>query len=215
MLQTAQAFGGALGVAVLGSVGAAGYTNSAALEASAGVPSAALERARETVGGALESAVQLPEAAAGALVAAARTAFTDELHAAALTGGVVMVLARVFSLVAPKSVKHDAHEETALNAGVTSTGVRTNIAEMASAGDSGRSGEGRPSVPATEHRRRPATCRPRPCHLPSSAPPPHPALPGGRPGAPPPGHRCVLSRPRRGADKGTAGVAWGTTGPPS
>jgi MFS transporter, DHA2 family, multidrug resistance protein len=107
LLQTAQEFGGALGIAVLGSIGAMVYTSNAALDAPAGVPAEALEASRETIGGALATAGQLPDAAANTLIAAARAAFTEEVQAAALAGAVLMALAAVFTIVALRSVKSD------------------------------------------------------------------------------------------------------------
>ncbi|MEU7024951.1 MFS transporter [Streptomyces sp. NPDC046203] len=107
LLQTAQEFGGALGIAVLGSVGAAVYTSSAALDAPAGVPAEALDASRETIGGALAAAAKLPQAAADTLITAARTAFTEEARAGALTGAVLMAVAAVFAIVALRSIKND------------------------------------------------------------------------------------------------------------
>lgn len=107
LLQTAQEFGGALGIAVLGSVGAMVYTNSAALDSPAGVPAEALEASRETIGGALAAAGQLPDETANTLITAARAAFTEEVQAAALTGAVLMALAAVFTIVTLRSVKSD------------------------------------------------------------------------------------------------------------
>ncbi|WP_213455462.1 MFS transporter [Rhizomonospora bruguierae] len=107
VLQTGQEFGGAFGVAVLGTVGAAVYRHSHELTAPAGVSAEALEPARETLGGALAVAAQLPEQAANAVITAARAAFTSELHAAALTGAVVMLFGAFLSIATLRSVKSD------------------------------------------------------------------------------------------------------------
>ncbi|MDH2430863.1 MFS transporter [Sphaerisporangium sp. TRM90804] len=107
LLQTGQEFGGALGIAVLGSVGAGVYQNSAALQAPAGVPEAALEAARQTLGGALAAARDLPGPAADTLIAAAREAFTTEVHAASLVGAIVMVVAVAYSMITLRSVQND------------------------------------------------------------------------------------------------------------
>ncbi|HEX5543562.1 MAG TPA: MFS transporter [Micromonospora sp.] len=109
VLQTGQEFGGALGVAVLGTVGAAVYSRSQELDALVGVPAEALGPARETLGGALAVAAELPEQAATALITAARAAFTSELHAAALTGAIVMVFAAIFAFATLRSVMSDEH----------------------------------------------------------------------------------------------------------
>ncbi|MEV6108103.1 MFS transporter [Streptomyces sp. NPDC051940] len=107
LLQTGQEFGGALGIAALGALGAAVYRNSAELDAPAGVPAEALDPARETIGGALAASENLPEPAARALVEAAREAFTAEVHGVSWVGAAVMVLAALFSLRALRSVGSD------------------------------------------------------------------------------------------------------------
>ncbi|HYV68111.1 MAG TPA: hypothetical protein VE964_17850, partial [Myxococcales bacterium] len=69
--------GGALGIALLGSIGAALYRGAMADAIPPGVAPEAAEAARATLGGALAVAAQLPEQAGAALRAAAREAFTQ------------------------------------------------------------------------------------------------------------------------------------------
>lgn len=107
LLQTCQELGGALGVAVLGSIGSAAYRNSGELDAPAGVPADALDQARETIGGALAAAGKLPGDASASLVDAARAAFTAEVHVASVAGAVVMAGAAVVALIGLRSVQHD------------------------------------------------------------------------------------------------------------
>lgn len=107
LLQTCQELGGALGVAVLGSIGSAAYRNSDALDAPAGVPADALDQARETIGGALAAAGRLSGDASANLVDAARAAFTTEVHVASVAGAVVMAGAAVVALIGLRSVQHD------------------------------------------------------------------------------------------------------------
>ncbi|MFH9981409.1 MFS transporter [Streptomyces sp. NPDC017179] len=85
LLETGAEFGGALGMAVLGSIGTAIYRHR--------VPSSAPAAAHETLGGALAVAGHLPGRAGDALATAAREAFTSGMHGAALTGAVVLLLA--------------------------------------------------------------------------------------------------------------------------
>ncbi|WP_189177235.1 MFS transporter [Streptomyces lasiicapitis] len=92
LLETGQEFGGALGMAVLGSIGTAVYRD----EMPAGVP----EGARETLGGALAAAGHLPSPASEALVAAARSSFTSGMHVAALAGAGVLLAAAGVAWVA-------------------------------------------------------------------------------------------------------------------
>jgi len=84
LLETGQEFGGALGMAVLGSIGTAVYRSELP-----GVPDAA----RETLGGALAVAGQLSGEAGQTLVHSARAAFTSGMHGAAVAAAVVMAVA--------------------------------------------------------------------------------------------------------------------------
>ncbi|MET9761645.1 MFS transporter [Streptomyces sp. NPDC006372] len=82
LLETGTEFGGALGMAFLGSIGTAVYRHE--------IPAAAPAPARETLGGALAVAGRLPGRAGDALATAAREAFTSGMHAAAITGAVLL-----------------------------------------------------------------------------------------------------------------------------
>ncbi|MEV0117485.1 MFS transporter [Streptomyces sp. NPDC050844] len=89
LLETGQEFGGALGMALLGSIGNAVYR--------ADIPAGAPAEAQETLGGALAVAQQLPDRAASALAEAAREAFTSGMHVAALSGAAVLLIAAVLA----------------------------------------------------------------------------------------------------------------------
>lgn len=80
LLETGQEFGGALGLATLGSIATALYRD----RISEALPHAPAE-AHETLGGALAVAGRLPGAEAGELLSTAREAFVSGMHAAALT----------------------------------------------------------------------------------------------------------------------------------
>jgi DHA2 family multidrug resistance protein-like MFS transporter len=82
-------FGYALGIALLGSLGTAVYR--ATLELPAGLPPSAADGARDTVTAATGAAAGLPQAAADALLAAARAAATSGLHVVATVCAVVLV----------------------------------------------------------------------------------------------------------------------------
>jgi DHA2 family multidrug resistance protein-like MFS transporter len=77
--ETGAELGGALGIAVLGSVGAAVYRGQIADTLPAGIPAGAAEAARDTLGGAVVAAGQLPGELGAALLDAARQAFTQGL----------------------------------------------------------------------------------------------------------------------------------------
>ncbi|WP_255952189.1 MFS transporter [Streptomyces odontomachi] len=89
LLETGQEFGGALGMAVLGSVGTAVYRHE--------VPAAAPAGARETLGGALAEAARLPSGAAADLLHGARAAFTEGMNVVAIVGAVVLLAAAVLT----------------------------------------------------------------------------------------------------------------------
>jgi DHA2 family multidrug resistance protein-like MFS transporter len=72
--ETSAEFGGAMSIAILGSIGTAVYRTVMDDIAAPGVPAEALDNARKTLAGAVEAAQQHPEAAS-ALVAQAREAF--------------------------------------------------------------------------------------------------------------------------------------------
>ncbi|MFM9366596.1 MFS transporter [Streptomyces sp. Da 82-17] len=104
LLETGQEFGGALGMALLGSIGTAVYRTQ--------LPSSAPDQARETLGGAL--ALAHGEGGA-ALARAAREAFTSGMQVAALAGAVVLAGAAVVSaraLRAPKGARGTARPAT-------------------------------------------------------------------------------------------------------
>ncbi|MEU1123021.1 MFS transporter [Streptomyces sp. NPDC005899] len=95
VLEAGQELGGALGMAVLGSVGAAVYSRDMSAALPAGVPEA--DAVRETLGGAAAVAAELPAATADAVLATAREAFTHGMGIAAVGAAVVMACAGVFS----------------------------------------------------------------------------------------------------------------------
>jgi DHA2 family multidrug resistance protein-like MFS transporter len=81
--ETAAEFGGALGIAVFGSIGIAIYRDGIADGIPPGLPPEAAAVARDTLGGAVEIAGQLPDRLAGPLIDAAREAFITGTHLAA------------------------------------------------------------------------------------------------------------------------------------
>jgi MFS transporter, DHA2 family, multidrug resistance protein len=96
VVETSSEFGGALGMAVLGSIGVAVYRSDLAVSAPAHLPPAALTAARSTLGGALSVAGDLPARIGPDLAAAARAAFCHGLDTAALGAAIAMVLAAAF-----------------------------------------------------------------------------------------------------------------------
>ncbi|MFI2202537.1 MFS transporter [Streptomyces sp. NPDC020192] len=97
LLETGTEFGGALGMAVLGSIGTAVYRHE--------MPSTAPAGARETLGDALATAAHLPGPAGESLIATAREAFTSGFRGAAIAGAVILVLAAVGAVLGLRSIE--------------------------------------------------------------------------------------------------------------
>ncbi|MGH2538627.1 MAG: MFS transporter, partial [Candidatus Promineifilaceae bacterium] len=99
LAETAAEFGGALGIAIFGSLGVVVYRAAMAGAIPAGVPLAAAEAAQETLGGALAIAGQLPGPLGAQLIAAARAAFIQGLQLAAGISAAGAVGLAVFALL--------------------------------------------------------------------------------------------------------------------
>ncbi|MFD8742974.1 MFS transporter [Streptomyces sp. NPDC059616] len=95
VLESGQELGGALGMALLGSVGAAVYGR----DMNAAVPAAVPDAARETLGGAVAVARQLPHRLGETVLTSADRAFTHSLGMAAAGAAAVMTGAAVLCVV--------------------------------------------------------------------------------------------------------------------
>jgi MFS transporter, DHA2 family, multidrug resistance protein len=89
--ETGSELGGALGVAVLGSIGAAVYRGDLADGLPNGVPPAAAAGARETLAGAVEVARQLPDQVAGPLLELAQAGIANALRMTTVVGAATAV----------------------------------------------------------------------------------------------------------------------------
>jgi DHA2 family multidrug resistance protein-like MFS transporter len=88
--ETAAELGGALGIAILGSVGVAVYRGEVASDLPASVPPGAAEAARDTLGGAVAVAGELPAGLGATVLDVAREAFVAGMH---LTAGIATIIA--------------------------------------------------------------------------------------------------------------------------
>jgi DHA2 family multidrug resistance protein-like MFS transporter len=95
--ETGAELGGALGIALLGSIGVAIYRRDLANSLPGGVPAQAVNAASETLGGAVGVAGTLPPGIADALLVAARAAFVDGMHVTAAIAAVVGVALATFA----------------------------------------------------------------------------------------------------------------------
>ena len=97
--ETSSELGGALGIAVLGSIGAAVYRSQMADAVPGGVPPAEAETAKDTLGGAVATAGTLPGELGADLLDAAREAFVQGLQIAALTSAVIAAVTAALSVL--------------------------------------------------------------------------------------------------------------------
>ena len=97
--ETGAELGGALGIALLGSIGVAIYRAALAPSVLAGLPPHAATAARDTLGGAVGVASGLPAGTAAELLAVARTAFVNGMHVAAAIAGVIGLGLAAFAYV--------------------------------------------------------------------------------------------------------------------
>jgi DHA2 family multidrug resistance protein-like MFS transporter len=94
--ETAAELGGALGIAIFGSIGVAIYRGAMIAGVPRGVPAPAAKTARDTLGGAVEVAGQLPGRLGPELIDAARDAFIQGLHLAAAISAIGAIGLAVF-----------------------------------------------------------------------------------------------------------------------
>jgi DHA2 family multidrug resistance protein-like MFS transporter len=109
--ETSIEFGGALGVAILGSIGTAIYRRGVADAVPKGVPPGAARAARDTLGGALKAAGELSAKIGAPLLNSAREAFTQGLHVASAICAVLMLGVAVLTLTLLKEVGSSDSDE--------------------------------------------------------------------------------------------------------
>jgi DHA2 family multidrug resistance protein-like MFS transporter len=112
--ETGAEFGGALGIALFGSIGIAVYRGRLADGVPDGVPPEQAEVARDTLGGANEVAAHLPDELGAPLLESAREAFTAGLQMTAVTGAVLLAALAVLVAVLLRQERPAAEAESAL-----------------------------------------------------------------------------------------------------
>lgn len=106
--ETATELGGALGIAIIGSIATAVYRSLMANVVSTGVPADIASAARSTLGGALAAAEQLPLQAGGPMLIAARAAFTQGMILSAVIAAVAMVVIALMILTWLRHIRPSA-----------------------------------------------------------------------------------------------------------
>jgi DHA2 family multidrug resistance protein-like MFS transporter len=97
--ETGAELGGALGIAVLGTIGIAIYRATLSQDLPADVPAAAADAARDTLAAAVTAAERLPDAMGAAVVGVARDAFVQGMQSSAAIGAALAAVLAVFALV--------------------------------------------------------------------------------------------------------------------
>ena len=98
--ETGSEFGGALGIAILGSIGTAIYRSDLAARAPLGLAPDVLETARSTLGAALSVAAQLGGEQSTALIEAVRSSFVESLQAIAAIAAALTLVTAIVAAVA-------------------------------------------------------------------------------------------------------------------
>ena len=108
--ETGAELGGALSIAILGTIGTAVYRTQMEDGIPATVPADEAETARDTLGGAVAVSDELPTALAGQVLAAAQEAFTQGLQVVALVSAIIAALAAVGVAVFLRQVRASSPE---------------------------------------------------------------------------------------------------------
>ncbi|MBA2533396.1 MAG: MFS transporter [Rubrobacter sp.] len=103
--ETGSELGGALGIAVLGSIGTAVYRDLMVNTVPAGAPPEATQAARETLGGAVAAGDQLPNQVGAGLLEAAREAFVQGLHVTAVVSAAIAVMLALLTVTLLRHVQ--------------------------------------------------------------------------------------------------------------
>ncbi|MGH7522417.1 MAG: MFS transporter [Gemmatimonadales bacterium] len=106
--ETSSELGGALGIAILGSIGVAVYRAAMVDATPPGVPLEAVEAARATLGGAVAVAKSLPGQESGDLLTTARAAFARAFQITALISAVLALLMAPVAGILLRRVHHNA-----------------------------------------------------------------------------------------------------------
>ncbi|GAA4215232.1 MFS transporter [Microbispora amethystogenes] len=118
LTKTLQEFGGALGLAIFGTIGAAIYRNYLGTRID-GVPAEAVRAARQTMGGAVAVTQSLAPDAARALLAVAREAFAKATSLTAILGIVIALVSAVLLVTRLSHVTYTKEGEEVLPGPVT------------------------------------------------------------------------------------------------
>jgi DHA2 family multidrug resistance protein-like MFS transporter len=120
--ETGAELGGALGLAILGSVGVAIYRGQVLSALPGGVPAEAVAAARDTLGGALAVAQELPGGLASAVIDVARDAFVQGMQTVATICAVLAVGIAILAVAMLRNVGSGEDREAASDAAAERAG---------------------------------------------------------------------------------------------
>jgi MFS transporter, DHA2 family, multidrug resistance protein len=128
--ETGSELGGALSIAILGTLGTAVYRSQVADGIPAGVPPEQADAARDTLGAADAAGDELPDPLATELLDVARDAFTQGLQVAAFTSAVITAAAAVLAAMLLRHVRTASDTERPRDAEPESVRVPAVAAEL-------------------------------------------------------------------------------------
>ena len=120
--ETTAELGGALGIAILGSVGTMVYRATLPEAAPAGIPAEAWDAASNTLGGAVDVALRLPGALGASLLASAREAFVAGLRTVAIANAAISA---ALAVVAARLLRGTADPRPEIETPVGAAGAAT------------------------------------------------------------------------------------------
>jgi DHA2 family multidrug resistance protein-like MFS transporter len=106
--ETGSEFGGAMGIALLGSIGTAVYRGAMASAVPQALSPDAARAARDTLGGAIAVAAHLPESLSTDLITASRSAFSQALDLAAIICVVIALLTAIAAAILLRPIEPGA-----------------------------------------------------------------------------------------------------------
>ncbi len=109
--ETCSEFGGALGIAILGSIGTAIYRRAMADSIPDGIPDEAAAAAQDTLAGALAAARHLSQQLGAELLDRAREAFTRGLQVTAITSALMVIAMAILVVVVLRHVRSASEPE--------------------------------------------------------------------------------------------------------
>ena len=109
--ETGSELGGALGIAILGSIGTAVYRGEINETIPDGISPEATHSARDTLGGAVEEAGRLPDPVGAELLDVAREAFVQALQVSAVISGAVMLATAIMAATLLRNVRPGAEPD--------------------------------------------------------------------------------------------------------